>query len=129
MLASTCQIRPGPKVQPFYWKEIKKIQVLIWKTKKCLNALKFSPYLDADGRLRVGIPEHEKHPILVPGRHHIAILLVRHYHDPTHHQGRHITEGAIRSVGIWITGGKYLISSISINTYVTCHKFSSSLAC
>ena len=102
---------------------------MIWKTQKCLNAVKLSPYLDADGRLGVGIPEHEKHPILVPGRHHIAILLVRHYHDPTHHQGRHITEGAIRSVGIWITGGKSLISSISINTYVKCHKFSSSLAC
>ena len=73
---------------------------------KSSSVLKLSPYLDADGLLRVGgrlqhssIPEHEKHPILFPGRHHIAILLIRHYHDLTHHQGRHITEGAIRSAG------------------------------
>ena len=102
---------------------------------KSSSVLKLSPYLDADGLLRVGgrlqhssIPEHEKHPILFPGRHHIAILLIRHYHDLTHHQGRHITEGAIRSAGFWITGGKSLISSV-INKCVKCRKLRGSLAC
>ena len=40
---------------------------------KSSTVLKLSPYLDADGLLRVegrlqhsSIPEHEKHPILVP---------------------------------------------------------------
>lgn len=86
-----------------------------------------SPYLD-DGLLRVGgrinlcdLPVCEKTPILIPGQSHIARLLVRHHHEKIYHQGRHLTEGAIRSEGLWITGGKRLVSSI-IHHCVTCRK-------
>lgn len=65
---------------------------------------KLNPIVDADGLLRVGgripladIPWEEKHPIIVPKKHHIAILIVRHYHENVAHQGRHLTEGAVRS--------------------------------
>jgi hypothetical protein len=58
-------------------------------------------------------------PIIVPGNSHIATLLVRHYHEKVKHQGRHITEGAIKSAGYWITSGKRLTSSV-IHKCVIC---------
>ncbi|KAI4892094.1 hypothetical protein NFI96_003231 [Prochilodus magdalenae] len=89
---------------------------------------KLNPFVDADGLLRVGgritladIPLEEKHPIIVPKKHHIATLLVRHYHEQVAHQGRHLTEGAVRSAGLWLIGGKRLVSSI-IHTCVICNK-------
>ncbi|KAK3109147.1 hypothetical protein FSP39_023951 [Pinctada imbricata] len=87
-----------------------------------------SPFIDQQGMIRVGgrlnkttYDTSQKNPLLIPGRHHIATLLVRHYHDETKHQGRQITEGAVRSAGLWITGGKRLISSI-LHLCVTCRK-------
>ncbi|XP_062584078.1 uncharacterized protein LOC134245840 [Saccostrea cucullata] len=89
--------------------------------------LTLSPYLD-DGLLRVGgriklldSPEGEKTPILIPGKSHVARLLVHHHHEKIYHQGHHLTEGAIRSEGLWISGGKRLVSSI-IHHCVTCRK-------
>lgn len=64
------------------------------------------------GRLRHSrLTEAEKHPILISGRHYIAKLIVRHYHEQIKHQRRHITEGSIRSTGVRITGAKSLMSS------------------
>ncbi|XP_071153733.1 uncharacterized protein [Mytilus edulis] len=87
-----------------------------------------NPFLDEQGLLRVGVriaksdlDLREKKPLIVPGRHHIATLLVRHYHNKIKHQGRHFTDGAIRSAGFWIVGAKRLISSI-IHKCVTCRK-------
>ena len=55
---------------------------------------KLNPIVDADGLLRVGgripladLPWEEKHPIIVPKKHHVATLLVRHYHEKVAHQG------------------------------------------
>ena len=50
--------------------------------------------------------------MIIPKRCHLATLIIRHYHEQVSHQGRHITEGAIRSAGFWIVGGKRHISSI-----------------
>ena len=88
--------------------------------------------LDEEGFLRVGGRlRHIKvefddtrsvtHPIIIPKKHHVALLLVRHYHAKVHHQGRNITEGAIRSAGYWVIGGKRTISSV-IQSCVTCRK-------
>lgn len=103
------------------------------QVKKSSYISSLSPYLDDEGLLRVGgrirhanIPEEEAHPILIPGRHHIAVLLVRQYHELTHHAGRHITHGAIRSAGFWITGGKSLVSSV-LHRCVVCRKLRGSL--
>ena len=92
------------------------------------SVLPLSPILDGEGLLRVGgrlgrakLPTGEKTPILVPGKHHIATLLVRYYHESIYHQGRHLTEGAVRRAGYWITGGKRLISSI-LHHCVPCRK-------
>ena len=83
-----------------------------------------NPFLDEHGILRVGgriinsdLTLREKKPLIVPGRHHIATLLVRRYHSDYHHQGRHITEGVVRAAGFWIIGSKRLVSSS-----ITCRK-------
>ncbi|XP_044160670.1 uncharacterized protein LOC122945622 [Bufo gargarizans] len=73
---------------------------------------KLNPILDEDGVLRIGgrlsaadMTIQERHPFIIPKNHHIALLLVRHYHEQVAHQGRHFTEGAVRSAGLWIIGG------------------------
>ncbi|XP_026010486.1 uncharacterized protein LOC113013640 [Astatotilapia calliptera] len=89
---------------------------------------KLDPVVDKDSLLRVGgrlcaadLTENEKHPLIIPSTSHIAMLIVTHYHERVAHQGRHITEGAIRGAGYWIIGGKRLVSSV-IHRCVTCRK-------
>ncbi|KAL6485054.1 hypothetical protein MHYP_G00070990 [Metynnis hypsauchen] len=60
---------------------------------------KLNPILDSDGLLRVGgrikhsgLDLNDINPIIVPGRHHLSVLLIRHYHEAVKHQGRHFTE-------------------------------------
>ncbi|XP_052799499.1 uncharacterized protein LOC128231119 [Mya arenaria] len=76
-----------------------------------------SPYLDKDGILRVGgrlnnsqLNSTVKTPIIIP-RHHLSMLLVRHFHEKTCHQGRQLTEGAVRNGGFWILGSKRQVAS------------------
>ena len=85
------------------------------------------PYME-DGLMRVGgrlkharLDSQEKNPIILPRRNHVSTLLVRHFHERVHHQGRHYTEGAIRAGGFWIVGGKRLVSSI-LQKCVTCKR-------
>lgn len=89
---------------------------------------KLNPVVDKDSLLRVGghlpaadLTENEKHPLIIPSTSNIAMLIVTHYHEQVAHQGRHITEGAIRGAGYWIIGGKRLVSSV-IHKCVTCRK-------
>lgn len=92
------------------------------------SIISLNPVLDEHGLLRVGgrldkayIPRIEKHPLIIPRNHHIALLLILHYHEKTKHQGRHFTEGTIRAAGIWIVGSKRLISSV-IHKCIRCRK-------
>jgi hypothetical protein len=56
--------------------------------------------LSLGGRLKhSNLSLGEKHPILIPGSHAIAKLLVSYYHELVRHQWRHITEGKVRSAG------------------------------
>ena len=94
-----------------------------------------SPFLDDNGLIRVGgrleraqIPYEEKHPILLPGRHHISLLLARHFHEKVFHQGRHFTEGSIRAAGYWFTGCRRLVSSL-ISQCVKCRKLRGNYCC
>lgn len=86
-----------------------------------------SPFLDQDGLLRVGSRTSsadmcfdDKHPVII-SKTHTATLLVRHYHDQVAHQGRHFTEGVLRSAGLWLIGGKKLVSTV-IHKCVTCKR-------
>ena len=92
------------------------------------NLIALSPVLDSNGLLRVGgrlrnakLETGEKLPVIISGKTHVATLLVRHFHESVQHQGRHYTEGIIRSKGFWITGGKRLINSI-LHKCVKCRR-------
>ncbi|XP_067282638.1 uncharacterized protein [Pseudorasbora parva] len=90
--------------------------------------LKLNPIIDSNGLLRVGgrigqaeLGEKETNPLIIPAHHHITVLLVRHFHERVQHQGRHLTEGNIRSNGFWIIGAKRCITGI-IQKCVICRK-------
>ena len=88
-----------------------------------------NPFLGSDEILRVGgrlknapvLISREKHPVSIPGKHHIAKLIVLQFHEEVQHQGRLFTEGAIRKGGFRITGGKRLVSSV-IFSCVKCRR-------
>ncbi|XP_032426150.1 uncharacterized protein LOC116724511 [Xiphophorus hellerii] len=88
---------------------------------------KLSPILQ-DGLISVGgrlkhseIENLEKSPLILPKHSHISLLLTRHHHELVEHQGRHLTEGAIRAAGLWLLGCKTLVNSV-IHKCVTCRK-------
>lgn len=95
---------------------------------KISSIIDLSPILDSNKTFRVGgrlqkakLDTGEKTPIIIPGKSHMATLIVRHFHNYVHYQGRHITEGALRSNGFLIKGGKRLINSV-LNKCVQCKK-------
>ncbi|KAK3107001.1 hypothetical protein FSP39_004706 [Pinctada imbricata] len=96
--------------------------------------LSLDPYMEDDllrvgGRLKLANTDNiAKHPIIIPGKSHVSRLLIKHYHDIIHHQGRHITEGAVRSAGYWIIGGKKLVSSV-LYRCVLCRKLRGRFEC
>lgn len=89
---------------------------------------KLDPFMDEEGLLRIGgrlkladLSDQEKNPVILPGKHHISTLLIRHYHEQVEHQGRIFTEGAIRAAGIWLLSGKRSISRV-LHGCVICRK-------
>lgn len=92
--------------------------------------ISLTPFVDDQGVLRVGgrtvkakhiLGTNVTNPIILPKGHHVSILIIRHYHEAVRHQGRHITEGALRSAGLWVIGAKRTITSL-IRNCVTCRK-------
>ncbi|KAG1699353.1 hypothetical protein GQR58_005502 [Nymphon striatum] len=63
----------------------------------------------------------EKHPIITPKEIPIATTLVQYFHRKVEHQGRGITQNAIRTSGIWITGASSLVRSV-ISKCVICRR-------
>ncbi len=66
--------------------------------KKSSTLFKLDPFVDSGGILRAGgrlksteMPEFVKFPIILPGKSHIANLIVKHCHEEVNHQGRGIT--------------------------------------
>lgn len=97
---------------------------------KYSSIISLSPVLGTDGLVRVGgrlrhcqgtLTPVEINPIIIPKDHPIVTLLIRHYHETVRHQGRHLTEGALRSAGLWIVGAKKSVSSF-IRNCVICRK-------
>ncbi|KAK3092639.1 hypothetical protein FSP39_005230 [Pinctada imbricata] len=88
-----------------------------------------APFLDEKGLMRLGgrlnkaaemLNSSETNPIILP-KGHVSKLLISHFHESVKHQGRHFTEGALRSNGYWIVGAKRAISSL-IHECVTCRR-------
>ena len=80
---------------------------------------KLSPIIDPQGLLCVGgrleqgeLTNEEKHPVILPGQHHVTTLVVEHLHHEIKHQGRHFTQGIVRAKGYLIIGGKRLINRV-----------------
>ncbi|XP_077389538.1 uncharacterized protein LOC144026608 [Festucalex cinctus] len=87
-----------------------------------LNPILQNGLISVGGRLKHSeIDNLEKSPVILPKGSYVSLLLTRHYHEQVKHQGRHLTEGAIRSAGLWILGGKRLVNSV-IHNCVTCRK-------
>jgi len=111
----------------YYPQEIRNLQrKLTVPAKSPLAPL--NPFLDSSGVMRVGgrlekafISYHEAHPIILPGKTHVAFLIVNMCHDEVLHQGRLATEGAVRSKGYWITGLKRLVTTL-VRQCVHCRK-------
>ena len=89
--------------------------------------LALHPFMDEEGIIRVGgrlrksaLSIAKKHPILISGKYYIATLIVRRT------PGSNLTEGAVRTAGFWITGGKRLISKI-VNKCVKCRRLRAKL--
>ena len=91
------------------------------------NLLPLDPFLDPNGLIRVGglrnspLTFQEKHPVLLPKGHHLSELVIRHFHDKVHHQGRQITSGAVREGGYWLIGAHRMISRLR-ESCVTCKR-------
>eukprot|EP00794_Sanderia_malayensis_P004932 gene4932-5579_t len=92
------------------------------------------PTIGENGLIRVGgrcerqeVPYNQKHPLVLPQKSHVTELVIRHYHEATRHQGRKLTEGAIRNAGFWVTGSKRLVSAM-ISKCVTCKKLRGAVA-
>ena len=86
------------------------------------------PFVDSDGVVRVGgrlrqarLEYGEKHPALLSKNHHVGNLVVRHYHNQVHHQGRQITHGAIRQAGYLLIGGHRTVNR-ELSRCVVCKK-------
>ena len=91
---------------------------------KCLRSLQ--PVM-RDGLLRVGgrlskspVPEDFKSPIILPGRSHVATLVISHIHKTTGHTGREYVLSASREK-YWITGGRQAVRRV-IGNCVTCKR-------
>ena len=97
------------------------------KRDNSLKALsKLTPFLH-NGILRVGgrlknapIPFESKHPIILPGDHHVTRLIIRQYHNKVGHSGVMHTWSAIRE-RFWITKGRGSIRN-ELQNCVVCRK-------
>ena len=101
--------------------------------KSTSSLFRLDPFIDEDGIMRVGgrirraeLTDEIKHPIILPRKHHITELLIRHFHEKTGHQGRGMTTNEIRANGFWIVGCSSAVSSY-IAKCVRCRKYRSSL--
>nr|XP_054592946.1 uncharacterized protein LOC129159777 [Nothobranchius furzeri] len=89
---------------------------------KKLSPMLQDSLISVGGRLKhAEIESAEKSPVILPKGSHISLLITRHYHELTKHQGRHLTEGAIRAAGLWLLGSKKLVNSV-IHKCVICRK-------
>ena len=91
------------------------------------NLLQLDPFLDKNGILRVGgrlrrssLNEDLKHPIIIPSKGQIPILITRHCHNLVYHAGRGITVNEIRRSGYWIMKCGVIVRKI-ISDCTLCH--------
>ena len=96
--------------------------------KTCSSLYKLDPFLDADKILRVGgrlgranLSDDVKFPIILPRNSHSTMLIVKHFHESTRHQGKGMTLNVIRSNEFWVVRGSSTVTS-AISSCVNCQK-------
>ncbi len=111
------------KNHPTNRKELKERKA---KLKRHSALFRLDPFIDEEGLIRVGgrinradVPFHIKHPVILPRKGHITLLIIRHYHERINHQGRGFTLNEIRENGIWIVNSTSAVASY-IAECVTC---------
>lgn len=79
---------------------------------KSSGILELDPFL-CDGLLRIGgrlrhasVNPEVRNPVILPKQNHVTKLMVTHYHTEVQHQGRHLTEGAVRAAGLWVVAAR-----------------------
>ena len=97
--------------------------------KQSSTLYRLDPFLDVNGIIRVGgrmrraeFDYNFKHPIILPRKHHITRLIVRHFHELVQHQGRGLTTNEIRSNGFWVLGCSSAVSTC-ISECVKCRRY------
>ncbi|GFR23233.1 integrase catalytic domain-containing protein [Trichonephila clavata] len=93
--------------------------------------LSFNPFLDHSNILRVGgrlrhanLAYGHKHPILLPKRHILTDLIIRHYHEILLHAGTQLVQSCIQEQ-YWIIGARDVIRHL-IRKCVKCCKVKAS---
>jgi hypothetical protein len=88
---------------------------------------KLTPFLDESGVLRLrgriensAVSHTTKHPILLPGKSHLAEMLVMKIHSDLGHMGRETVLSYVRT-RYWIVGGNALFRKVLLNC-VACRK-------
>ncbi|KAK3727376.1 hypothetical protein QZH41_006038 [Actinostola sp. cb2023] len=86
-----------------------------------LNPLKIDGLLRVGGRLRnAPIAEEAMHPILLPKKHHVVNLIVRHYHELSGHSGvEHVL--ALTRERFWPINARATVKKV-VNTCFSCRK-------
>lgn len=89
---------------------------------------KLDVFLDEDKLIRVGgrirgsgLSDEVKHPLILPSDHELSWLIIQHFHELTHHQGRGMTCSEVRSNGFWILSLQKVVKKL-IRTCVTCFR-------
>ena len=102
-------------------------------TSRASPIAKLDPYKDVSGIIRVGgrlqlanLTGQCIHPAILPQKSHFTNLLVKHYHERAHHQGKGITLNKIRANGYWILGVSSVVTR-AISKCVTCRKLRGSV--
>jgi hypothetical protein len=89
---------------------------------------KLDPFLDDDGLIRVGgrlkeseLDFCEKHPLILPKKSHVTMLVIRECHEKVVHQGKGLTVSEIKSSGYYIIGCLRAVNSY-IHNCIVCKK-------
>ena len=92
------------------------------------SLLSLTPFLDDEGVLRLGgrlgrakLPYDVLHPPILPGRHPLARMIIRAFHESMHHMGTDFVLAHVRQ-HFWITSGREAVKRVR-NECVPCRRF------
>jgi hypothetical protein len=103
---------------------------------KSSNLLSLNPFLDKDNILRVGgrirhsnVNLDQKHPIVIPGSHHVTKLIIEQEHKRLMHAGTGATLSAIRCKYWPVSGRNSVRASIKTVYFLLSHQPQSNDTC